>query len=217
MPACEEGYSYYTPDSGWPEGMANLSKWQVPHLGRVISQDISPLEDPDKGVRTTNRCDMLHQSYARRKFILKKEFWILHLHSYTNLLISTESVRYRWGQVEFIHWLVWTVGRKNHSLLLYYTQQFICDVCSILFAVCNVLFWGAHHSLSTWKLIPFSTYFIFQVLISEVRPWMVWAWDCILLRGNVFQLGVIYWSVFPSVYVIMYDHLAHVVYLYVQL
>jgi len=33
----------------------------------------------------------------------------------------------------------------------------------------------------------------------------------------VFKLEVIYWSIFPSVNVIMYDHLAHVVYLYVQL
>jgi len=54
-----------TLDSGRPEGKANLSEWQVPHLGGVISQAISPLEDPDEGVRTTDRCVALHRSEAK--------------------------------------------------------------------------------------------------------------------------------------------------------
>ena len=43
-----------------PEGKANLSDRQVPHLGGVISQAISPLEDPDEGVRTIDRRVVLH-------------------------------------------------------------------------------------------------------------------------------------------------------------
>jgi len=54
-----------TLDSGWLEGKVNLSEWQVPYLGGVISQAFSPLEDPDEGVRTTNRCAVMHHSEAK--------------------------------------------------------------------------------------------------------------------------------------------------------
>jgi len=48
-----------------PDGKANLSERQVPHLGGVISQAISPLEDPDEGVQATDRRVVLYQSNTK--------------------------------------------------------------------------------------------------------------------------------------------------------
>jgi len=36
-------------------GEANLSMLRVPYLGRVYSQESAPLEDPDEGVRATEK------------------------------------------------------------------------------------------------------------------------------------------------------------------
>ena len=47
---------YNALDNGAGIGEANLSVWQVPCLGRWSHKLDTMLEDPDEGIRTTDRC-----------------------------------------------------------------------------------------------------------------------------------------------------------------
>jgi len=65
----------------WLTGRDGQLVWVTSSTPRESdSQESSPLEDPHEGVRTTNRCDLPHQFYARRKCIYEKGIWVLHVH-----------------------------------------------------------------------------------------------------------------------------------------
>ena len=79
------------------------------------------------------------------------------MHSHTNLLNSTKGLENEIGS----------------------------DCCNVCIAcLCNVLLWGANHSLSMWNSSHSPPIFIFQARISEVSHWMMWARNCTFLRRN---------------------------------
>jgi len=102
-------------------------------------------------------------------------------------ILTPQWVKGSWEWAWECYWL--GELQKGERVNPYYNTipNHCCNIC--IAWVCNVLFWGVNHSLSMWKLTPFSTYFYFPGSEQWVSLEMRWARLCTFCGRFVIQLN----------------------------